>query len=87
MVLHINHGRVSTDTETVAGALQLDIPLPSFNPLITGYLDINELVKRPNVTVTGGKHVLRLIDILFPEGLHRRILATRLGMTVTLTYF
>lgn len=69
VVLHINHGRVSTDRETVAGAFQLDIPLPSFNPLITGYLDINELVKRLHVTVTGGKHVLRLIDVLFPAGL------------------
>jgi predicted N-acetyltransferase YhbS len=69
VVLHINHGRVSTDRETVAGALQLDLPLPSFNPLITGYLDINELEKRPHVTVTGGKHALRLIDVLFPAGL------------------
>ena len=69
VVLHITHGHVSTDTETIAGAFQLDIPLPSFNPLITGYLDINELVKRPHVTVTGGKHALRLIDVLFPAGL------------------
>jgi predicted acetyltransferase len=69
VVLHIDHGRVSTDAETVAGAFQLDIPLPAFNPLITGYLDINELVKRPHVTVTGGKHALRLIDVLFPAGL------------------
>jgi predicted N-acetyltransferase YhbS len=69
VVLHINQGRVSTDIETVRGAFQLDIPLPSFNPLITGYLDINELVKRPYVSVTGGKHALRLIDVLFPAGL------------------
>jgi len=69
VVLHIDHGHVSTDTETVVGGLRLDIPLPSFNPLITGYLDINELVKRPHVTVTGGKHDLRLIDVLFPAGL------------------
>lgn len=69
VVLHINHGRVSTDIEIVGGTFQLDIPLPAFNALITGYLDINELIKSPHVTVTGGKQALRLIDILFPAGL------------------
>ncbi len=69
VVLHIDQGRVSTDAETVVGGLQLDIPLSSFNQLITGYIDINELVKRPHITVTGGKHALRLIDVLFPAGL------------------
>ena len=69
VVLHIDQGRVSADIETVRGAFQLDIPLSSFNPLITGYLDINELVKRTHVMVTGGKQALRLIDVLFPAGL------------------
>jgi predicted N-acetyltransferase YhbS len=69
VVLHIDHDRVSTDTETVVGGFQLEIPLPSFNQLITGYLDIYEIVKRPHVTATGGKHVLRLIDVLFSVGL------------------
>jgi predicted N-acetyltransferase YhbS len=67
-VLHFDNGRVSMDAETVEGGFQLDISLPSFNPLITGYLDINELAKRPHVMVTGGKQAVRLIDVLFPAG-------------------
>ena len=69
VVLHIDQGSVSIDIEAVRGVFQLDIPLPLFNPLITGYLGINELVKKPHVMVIGGNRVLRLIDILFPAGL------------------
>jgi len=69
VVLNIDQGSVSIDIEAVRGVFQLDIPLPLFNPLITGYLGINELVKKPHVMVTGGNRVLRLIDILFPAGL------------------
>jgi hypothetical protein len=69
VVLNIDQGSVSIDIEAVRGVFQLDIPLPLFNPLITGYLGINELVKKPHVIVIGGNRVLRLIDIVFPAGL------------------
>lgn len=67
-VLNINHGRVSVSTDSVKGDYQLDIPLAYLNPLITGYKDISELAKNPNVKVKGGKLAVRLIEVLFPRG-------------------
>ena len=67
--LDINRGRVSVIAENLKSEYQLDIPLSSLNPLVTGYKDISELVKNPNVKVGGGKSAVRLIQILFPNGL------------------
>ena len=67
--LDINRGRVSVIAENLKSEYQLDIPLSSLNPLVTGYKDISELVKNSNVKVRGGKSAVRLIQILFPNGL------------------
>jgi predicted N-acetyltransferase YhbS len=68
VVLHLDQGRVATAAATDGGGFQLDIPLASFNPLITGYLDGSEVVRRPSVAVTGGVPARRLIEVLFPAG-------------------
>jgi len=67
-VLNINHGRVSINTDSFNGNYQLTIPLACLNPLITGFKDIRELVKNPQVKVGGGKRAVRLIEVLFPTG-------------------
>ncbi len=66
--LNIEHGQVSSNTDGVKGDYQLDVPLACLNPLITGYRDIKELVHEPHVEVGGGKHAIRLIEVLFPTG-------------------
>lgn len=65
-VLEINHGRVSVSRDSVKGDHQLNIPLACLNPLITGYKDIKELIKDPQVNVRDGRRALRLIEVLFP---------------------
>jgi len=67
-LLNIEHGQISSSTDDVKGDYQLDIPLSSLNPLITGYKDIKELLYEPHVKVVGGKQVIRLIEVLFPTG-------------------
>lgn len=67
--LHINHGRVSVSTDSIKTDYHLHIPQSCLNPLITGYKDIGELVKDPNVRMKGGKSAIRLTEILFPVGL------------------
>lgn len=68
VVLHIDQGQVSVTRDTGEGGLQLNLPLALLNPLITGYLDSNEVLRRPHVTVTGGRPARRLIEVLFPAG-------------------
>ncbi len=67
-VLHIDRGRVSTTAEMTGEGFQLDIPLSFCNPLITGYLDGNEVIQKPHVSVIGGAPARRLIEVLFPAG-------------------
>lgn len=67
-MLEINRGQVSVNPDEGKGDYQLDIPLAYLNPLITGYKDIRELGKNPQVKVKGGKRALRLIEVLFPTG-------------------
>lgn len=66
--LEINQGQVFVSPDDVHGRYQLDIPLACLNPLITGYKGIRELLKNPDVSLKGGKHALRLIEVLFPTG-------------------
>ena len=68
VVLHIDQGQVSVTEDTGGGGFQLSLPLALLNPLITGYLASCEVLRRPHVTVTGGKPARRLIEILFPAG-------------------
>jgi predicted acetyltransferase len=67
--LDINRGCVSVSAKRMKSNYRLDIPLSCLNPLITGYKDIDELMKNPLVEVRGGKGAVRLIRILFPSGL------------------
>jgi predicted acetyltransferase len=67
--LDISHGCVSASAKRMKSDYRLDIPLSCLNPLITGYKDIDELVKNPKVDVRGGKEAVRLIQVLFPSGL------------------
>lgn len=67
--LDVNRGCVSVSTKRMKSDYRLDIPLSCVNPLITGYKDIDELMKNPNVEVRGGRRAVRLIQVLFPSGL------------------
>ena len=66
--LEISHGKVSVSSDSAKADHRLDIPLACLNPLITGYKGIRELAKNPSLKVKGGKHALRLIEVLFPKG-------------------
>ena len=67
-VLNISHGQVSVSTDNAKADYQLDIPLASLNPMVTGYKAIRELVKNPRVDVKWERQDLRLLEILFPAG-------------------
>ena len=67
-LLEISRGEVSISSDSAKDGRHLDIPLACLNPLITGYKGIRELAKNPHVNVKGGKHALRLIEVLFPKG-------------------
>jgi putative acetyltransferase len=68
-VLEIDRGQVFVNTDSVNGKYQIDIPLALLNPLVTGYKDIKEIVKDSKVIVKGGDQPLRLVEVLFPQGL------------------
>ncbi len=68
-VLTIAHGQVTVSEAEAHCDYQLDLPLAYLNPLITGYRQIGELARNPQVTVKGGKRATRLIDVLFPARL------------------
>ncbi len=61
-------GRVSVDEYKPDIEFNLDIPLIGLNPLITGYSDIHDLLKNPDINVRGGDKAIRLIEVLFPTG-------------------
>ncbi len=65
--LDIDHGRVSATADNSKTDYGLDISLSSLNPLITGYKNIEELLKNAGVMVKGGKPAVRLIQVLFPS--------------------
>lgn len=66
VVLHIDQGQVSVAEDASGEGFQLNLPLSLLNPLITGYLDSDEVLRRPHVAVTGGNPARRLIEVLFP---------------------
>ncbi|MDH5450119.1 MAG: GNAT family N-acetyltransferase [Candidatus Bathyarchaeota archaeon] len=65
--LAITEGKVTVNTDVTTGDCQLDIPIASLNPLITGYKSIHDLLQEI-VLSTKGKNIIRLIDVLFPKG-------------------
>jgi len=65
--LEISQGKVTVNTDVTHGDCQLNIPLDSLNPLITGYKSIRDLLQEGALSMEG-KKVLRLIDVLFPKG-------------------
>jgi len=65
--LEITKGEVKVNTGVTLGDCQLDIPLASLNPLVTGYKSIHDLSQEGAISMKG-KNALRLIDVLFPKG-------------------
>jgi len=65
--LEITNGKVTVDTDVTAGDCQLNIPLASLNPLITGYKSIHDLLQEGALSIKS-KNIVRLIDVLFPKG-------------------
>lgn len=68
VVLEISRGNIAVNGDDVKADYELEIPLLSLNPLITGFKGANELVKEPLVKVKGGRRALRLTEVLFPTG-------------------
>jgi len=65
--LEITEGEVTINTDITAGKYQLNIPLASLNPLVTGYKSVHDLLREGALSVKS-KRVMRLCDVLFPKG-------------------
>ena len=63
--LEITEGKIKVNTD-VTSDYQLNIPLASFNPLVTGYKSIRDLLHEGALSMKG-KNIIRLIDVLFPK--------------------
>ena len=72
--LLINDGEITVSTEEEKAHYILEAPLPSLNPLVTGYKGIRELMEKREVTIKGSRAIakkqngIRLLDVLFPKG-------------------
>ncbi len=66
--LSINHGKVSASPDNSQADYELEIPLASLNPLVTGCKDICELAATSKLKIKGGKQATQLIKTLFPRG-------------------
>jgi predicted N-acetyltransferase YhbS len=71
----INDGEIIVSTEEEKADYTLEAPLPSLNPLITGYKSIYELLEKKEATINSNKAVtaknqngIRLVGVLFPKG-------------------
>lgn len=70
----INDGKIIVSSEEEKVDYTLDAPLPSLNPLVTGYKSIYELIDQKEVTINGNRAIMknlnciRLVDVLFPKG-------------------
>jgi len=70
----INDGEITVSTEEEKADYTLEAPLPSLNPLVTGYKSIHELTDKKEVaidsnrTITEKPSAIRLVDVLFPKG-------------------
>ena len=71
----INDGEITVSTEEEKADYTLEAPLPSLNPLVTGYKSIHELTEKKDATINSNKAVtaknqnsIRLVGVLFPKG-------------------
>jgi predicted N-acetyltransferase YhbS len=70
----INDGEIAVSTEREKADYTLEAPLPSLNPLVTGYKNVHELLDKKEVTINSNRataknlNCVRLIDVLFPKG-------------------
>jgi len=65
-VLNITHGQVNVCPDEMKCEVQLDIPLSSLNPLVTGFKGIKELIEDPDLEISNGKRAVRIVEVLFP---------------------
>ena len=69
----INDGEITVSTEEEKAHYTLEAPLPSLNPLVTGYKSIYELIDKKEVTINSNRataknlNCVRLVDVLFPK--------------------
>jgi len=63
----ITEGKIKVNTDVTTGDYQLNIPLVSLNPLVTGYKSIHDLLQERALSMKG-KNIIRLVDVLFPKG-------------------
>jgi predicted N-acetyltransferase YhbS len=70
----INDGEIIVSTEEEKAHYTLEAPLPSLNPLVTGYKSIHELTDKKEVAIRSNRAItekpsaIRLVDVLFPKG-------------------
>jgi len=70
----INDGEIIVSAEEEKADYTLEAPLPSLNPLITGYKSIYELIDQKELTISSDRAIIknlnciRLVDVLFPKG-------------------
>ena len=71
--LLINDGEIIVSTEEEKADYTLEAPLPSLNPLVTGYKSVHELVEKKEATINSNRAMtkkpngIRLMDVLFPK--------------------
>jgi len=70
----IKDGEITVSTEEEKADYTLEAPLPSLNPLVTGYKSIYELIEKKEVAINSNRAItknlncIRLVDVLFPKG-------------------
>ena len=71
--LLVNDGKITVSTEREKADYTLEAPLPSLNPLVTGYKSVYELLGKNEATIRSRairkkQNGIRLINVLFPKG-------------------
>ena len=72
--LLVNSGEITVSTDEEKADCTVETPLPSLNPLVTGYKNIYELVQKKELTINSSRastenlNNIRLVDVLFPKG-------------------
>jgi predicted N-acetyltransferase YhbS len=72
--LMVNNGEITVSTDEEEVDFMVEIPLPSLNPLVTGYKSIYELVQKSEAMINCSRanaqdvNHIRLVDVFFPKG-------------------
>ena len=71
----IDDGEITVSTGKEKADCTVEAPLPSLNPLVTGYKSMHELIEKKEVTINSDRAItkksnyLRLVNVLFPKSM------------------